>query len=55
MSVAVAVPQHLRLTALWFGISTGTWGNGPDGSPVGMRPVLARFGPVARVGLAGAA
>jgi hypothetical protein len=40
MSVAVAVPKHLRLTALWLGISTGTWGNGPGGHPTGMRPIL---------------
>ena len=38
--VAVTVPEHLRVTALWLGISQGTWGNGPNG-PVGMSPVLA--------------
>jgi len=40
MTVAVTVPEHLRVTALWLGISHGTWGNGPQG-PVGMNPVLA--------------
>jgi hypothetical protein len=43
MSVAVTVPKHLRFTALWLGISTGTWGNGPNG-PVGMNPVLVHSG-----------
>jgi len=38
--VAVTVPEHLAVTALWLGISQGTWGNGPNG-PVGMNPVLA--------------
>jgi hypothetical protein len=40
--VAVTVPRHVMLTALWFGISTGTWGSGPHG-PTGMNPVLARY------------
>jgi hypothetical protein len=44
MSVAVTVPKHLRLTALWLGISTGTWGNGPGGRPTGMRPILVHSG-----------
>ena len=38
--VVVTVPEHLKVTALWLGISRGTWGNGPNG-PVGMSPVLA--------------
>lgn len=42
MSVAVTVPKHVKVTALWFGVSTGTWGSGPDG-PTGMNPVLAHY------------
>jgi hypothetical protein len=42
MRVAVTVPRHLTITALWFGISTGTWGDGPNG-PTGMNPVLAHY------------
>lgn len=41
MRVALTVPENLRLTALWLGISAGVWGSGPKGRPVGMRPVLA--------------
>jgi hypothetical protein len=42
MTVAVTVPRHLRITALWLGISTGTWGSEPDGRPIGgMHPILA--------------
>lgn len=41
--VTVTVPKHVKITALWFGISTGTWGNGPKGRPAGMNPILARF------------
>ena len=41
--VAVTVPKRVRVTALWFGISTGTWGNGPKGRPVGMDPILAYY------------
>lgn len=40
--VAVTVPRHVTITALWFGISTGTWGDGPNG-PTGMNPVLAHY------------
>lgn len=40
--VVVTVPRHVTLTALWFGISAGTWGIGPDG-PTGMTPVLAHY------------
>ncbi len=36
--VAVTVPEHLRLTALWLRISTATWGNGPGSRPTGMKP-----------------
>jgi hypothetical protein len=43
MRVAVTVPEHVTITALWFGISTGTWGSGPDGNPVGMNPILAHY------------
>lgn len=42
MRVAVTVPQHLTITVLWLGISTGTWGGGPDG-PTGMDPILAHY------------
>jgi hypothetical protein len=41
MRVAVIVPKHLRITALWLGISHGTWGSGPKG-PIGMNPILAQ-------------
>ena len=41
--LAVTVPAHLRLSALWFGISDGTWGSGPGGRPTGMRPILAHY------------
>ncbi len=46
MKVAVSMPRHLRLTALWFGISTETWGwgGGPNGQPTGMHAMLAHFG-----------
>lgn len=40
--VVVTVPRHVTLTALWFGISAGAWGSGPDG-PTGMNPVLAHY------------
>ena len=40
ISVAMTVPPHLRLTPLWFGISSGSRGSGPNGRPVGMTPVL---------------
>lgn len=42
MRVAVTVPKHVKVTALWFGISTGTWGGGPNG-PIGMNPILAHY------------
>ena len=42
MRIAVTVPRHVTITALWFGISTGTWGNGPNGR-TGMNPVLAHY------------
>jgi hypothetical protein len=40
--VVVTVPRHVTLTALWFGISTGTFGGAPDG-PTGMNLVLAHY------------
>lgn len=42
MKVTVIVPQRLTVTALWFGISTGTLGGGPDmtGS---LHPILAHY------------
>jgi hypothetical protein len=43
MRVTVTVPKRVEVTALWFGISTGTWGSGAKGHPVGMKPILARF------------
>ena len=43
MRVAVVVPNHVRITALWFGVSTGTWGTGPKGRPTGMHPILAHY------------
>jgi hypothetical protein len=43
MRVTVTVPARVEVTTLWFGISTGTWGSGPKGHPVGMKPILARF------------
>jgi hypothetical protein len=42
MRVVVTVPKHVRVTALWLGISNGTWGNGPNG-PVGMSPILVHY------------
>jgi hypothetical protein len=42
MRVAVTVPKQVTITALWFGISTGTWGGGPNG-PIGMNPILAHY------------
>jgi hypothetical protein len=42
MRIAVTVPKHVTITALWFGISTGTWGSGPNG-PIGMKPILAHY------------
>jgi hypothetical protein len=41
--VAVVVPKHVKITALWFGVSTGTWGTGPQGHPTGMNPILAHY------------
>ena len=40
--VTVSVPRHVSVTALWLGISRGTWGNGPNG-PIGMNPILAHI------------
>lgn len=42
MRIAVTVRKHVTITALWFGISTGTWGSGPNG-PIGMNPILAHY------------
>jgi hypothetical protein len=42
MHIAVTVPKNVRVTALWLGISQGTWGNGPEG-PIGMSPILAHY------------
>lgn len=38
--ITVTVPRHVEVTALWFGISAGAFGNGPKGRPVGMKPIL---------------
>ena len=43
MRVAVVVPKDVRITTLWFGVSTGTWGTGPNGRPTGMNPILAHY------------
>lgn len=43
MRVEVVVPEHVTVTGLWFGISTGTWSPGTDGRPTGMSPVLANY------------
>src|SRR5262249_60724384 len=40
MRVTVTVPRHVTLRALWFGISAGGWGEGPNG-PTGMNEALA--------------
>jgi hypothetical protein len=42
MKVAVTVPRHLTVTALWFGISTGIVGGGPNGTG-SMHPILAHY------------
>jgi hypothetical protein len=42
MTVAVTVPRHLTITELWFGISTGILGGGPDGTG-SMHPILAHY------------
>jgi hypothetical protein len=42
MRVAVTVPKQVTITALWFGLSSGTWGGGPNG-PIGMNPILAHY------------
>jgi hypothetical protein len=42
MRVTMTVPSHLRVTALWFGISTGILGGGPNGTG-SMRPILAHY------------
>lgn len=40
VTVALRVPKHLVVDALWLGISAGSWGNGPSG-PTGIKPILA--------------
>jgi hypothetical protein len=40
--VAVTVPDHVKVTALWFGISDGSYGDGPEG-PTGMNPILTHY------------
>jgi hypothetical protein len=42
VKVAVTVPRHLTVTALWFGISTGILGGGPNGTG-SMHPILAHY------------
>jgi hypothetical protein len=42
MTVAVTVPRHLTITELWFGISTGIVGGGPNGTG-SMHPILAHY------------
>lgn len=41
ISVSATVPAPGSVTALWLGISAGSYGTGPNG-PTGMSPVLAR-------------
>lgn len=43
MRVVVTVPKQVVVTSLWFGISTGPEGFGPNRRPVGMNPVLAHY------------
>ena len=43
MRIGVVVPEHVRITALWFGVSTGAWGTGLHGRPTGMHPILAHY------------
>jgi len=40
MQVAVTVPRHVRVTALWVGICKDSWGWGPGDRPTGMNPIL---------------
>jgi hypothetical protein len=42
VKVAVTVPRHFTVTALWFGISTEILGGGPDGTN-SMHPLLAHY------------
>jgi hypothetical protein len=42
MTVAVTVPRHLTVTALWFGICTGILGGGANGTG-SMHPILAYY------------
>lgn len=42
IKVGVTVPAHVRVTALWLGISKGSWGIGPNG-PTGINPILAHI------------
>jgi hypothetical protein len=42
MTVAVTVPRHLTITELWFGISTGIVGAGPNGTG-SMHPIVAHY------------
>jgi hypothetical protein len=42
MTIAVTVPRHLTITELWFGISTGILGGGPNGTG-SMHPILAHY------------
>jgi hypothetical protein len=42
ITVAVTVPRQLTVTELWFGISTGVVGGGPNGTG-SMHPILAHY------------
>jgi hypothetical protein len=42
MRIAVTVPRHVRVTALWFGVSNGTVLGGQNGT-AGMNPILAHY------------
>ena len=40
MQVAVTVPRHVRVTALWVGVCKNSWGWGPGDRLTGMNPIL---------------
>jgi hypothetical protein len=42
MRVMVTIPVRARLSGLWLGISSGTFGSSNDGAPVGLRPILVQ-------------
>ena len=40
IQVAVKVPKHVLVKALWLGICKDSWGWGPGDRPTGMNPIL---------------